>query len=330
MRVGKNSRAAILLPNETLLRLAEGTSLTFIKEKKDENAWLAMLEGIIHFISRTPRSLNIKTPFVNASIDGTEFVLKVESDQTEIWVFEGQVSAGNAQGSLVLAGGEAAVAQKGKAPVRKLAVKPRDAVQWALYYPPVIDYRLDNYTTGPDAPMLRKALASYKRGNLPGAFACLDNIPESSRTAQYHDLSASLLLTVGRINEARSNINQALLLDPNDGTAYALQSVIAVTQNNTQKALELAQKGVGLHPRSPVPHIALSYALQARFNIEKALQSMERAVQLAPQNALAWARLAELELSLGYIDRANASARKAVELDPDQPRTQTVLGFANL
>ena len=330
VRVGKNSRAAILLPNETLLRLAEGTSLTFIKEEKKENAFLALIEGVIHFISRTPRSLNIKTPFVNASIDGTEFVLKVESDQTRIWVFEGQVSASNAQGTLVLTSGEAAVAQKGKAPVRKLVVNPRDEVQWALYYPPVIDYRLENYTTGPDAPMLRKALTLYRKGDLSAAFACLASVPENSRTAQYHDLLASFFLTVGQINKARSNLNQALLLDPNDGIAYALQSVIAVTQNNTKKALELAQKGVELRPQSPVPQIALSYALQARFDIEKAQQSVERAVDLAPQDALAWARLAELELSLGNIDRANASARKAVELDPDQPRTQTVLGFANL
>ncbi|WP_321416949.1 TonB-dependent receptor domain-containing protein [uncultured Desulfobacter sp.] len=330
VRVGKNSRAAILLPNETLLRLAEGTSLTFIKEEKKENALLALLEGVIHFISRTPRSLNIKTPFVNASIDGTEFVLKVESDQTKIWVFEGQVSARNAQGTLVLTSGEAAVAQKGKAPVRKLVVNPRDEVQWALYYPPVIDYRLENYTTGPNAPMLRKALTLYRKGDLSAAFACLDSVPENSRTAQYHDLLASFFLTVGQINKARSNLDQALLLDPNDGIAYALQSVIAVTQNSTKKALELAQKGVELRPQSPVPQIALSYALQARFDIEKAQQSVERAVDLAPQDALAWARLVELELSLGNIDRATASASKAVELDPDQARTQTVLGFANL
>ena len=330
MRVGKNSRAAILLPNQTLLRLSAGTSLTFIKEKTQANAFLALLKGVIHFISRTPRSLTIKTPFVNASIDGTEFVLKVETDQTNILVFEGQLSATNAQGNLMLAGGEAAVAQKGKAPVRKIVVNPRDAVQWALYYPPVIDYRLENYTTGPDGPMLSKALALYRKGDMAGAFGRLNDVPEKLRTALYHDLAASFFLTVGQIDQARAHIDQALFLDPHDGIAYALQSVIAVTQNATQKALVLAQKGVEQHPQSPVPHIALSYALQARFDIEKARQSAEHAVNLAPQDALSWARLAELELSRGHIDRAATAARKAAEFDPKQPRTQTILGFVDL
>ena len=87
---GKTAVQRFYYPNQTLLRLAEGTSLTFIKAKAQDNTWLALLKGVIHFISRTPRSLTIKTPFVNASIDGTEFVLKVESNQTNILVFEGQ------------------------------------------------------------------------------------------------------------------------------------------------------------------------------------------------------------------------------------------------
>lgn len=330
VRVDKNSRAAILLPNKTLLRLAEGSALTFINNENEELFWLELLKGIIHFINRTPRSLNIKTPFVNASIDGTEFVLNVESHQTRICVFEGLVSASNTQGTLMLAGGEAAVAKKGSAPVRKLVVRPRDALHWALYYPPVIDYRTESYTKGPGAPMFRNALESYRKGDLSAAFAFLNAAPVRSRSAQFHDLRASLLLAVGQIDEARSDIDQALLLDPEDGIAYALQSVIAVTQNEKKKALLLARKSAELRPESPVPQIALSYAYQAQFDIEKAQQSAEQAVNLAPQDALAWARLAELELSRGYFDRAITAARNAVEHDPNQARTQTILGFAYL
>ncbi len=330
IRVDRRSRAAIQLSNETLISLDEGSSLTFVKEDKEARSWLDLLKGAVHFISRTPRSLNIRTPYVNAGIEGTEFALRVEPDQTRIWVFEGQVSASNAQGSLTLTSGDAAVAEKGSAPIRKLVVRPRDAVQWALYYPPVIDYREETYATGPDAAAIREALTKYRQGDLPAAFARLDAVPTGSRSARYYDLLAGLLLSVGQVDEARASIDQALVLDPNDGTAYALQSVIAVTQNDNEKALALAQQGAQLSPRSPVPQIALSYAHQALFDIEQARQSVDKAVNLAPQDALTWARLAELELSLGYLDRAVAAARKAVDLDSKLARTQTILGFANL
>lgn len=330
IRVDRRSRVAILLPNETLLRLAESSALTFAKRITEERSWLDLLKGAVHFISRTPRSLKISTPFVNAGVEGTEFALRVESNQTSIWVFEGQVAATNAQGTLLLYSGEAAVAEQGNAPARKLVVRPRDAVQWALYYPPVIDFREEIYTAGLDALALREALVKYRQGDLYAAFARLDSVPSTLRTARYYELMAGLLLSVGQVDEARATIEQALALNSNNGIAYALQSVIAVTQNDNAKALTLAQQGAELSPQSPVPQIALSYAQQALFDIEKARQRIVEAVNLAPQDALAWARLAELELSLGYLDRAVAAARKAVDLNPYIARTQTVFGFSKL
>ena len=137
--VAKRSRAAVLLRNQTLLRLDEATTITFTKIEPNKPSWLNLLKGAVHFISRTPKSLDVATPFVNAGIEGTEFVVRVEPAETGIWVFEGQVLARNALGRLMLASGEAAVAKKGRAPERRLVVKPREAVQWALYYPPLID-----------------------------------------------------------------------------------------------------------------------------------------------------------------------------------------------
>jgi tetratricopeptide (TPR) repeat protein len=319
-----------MLRPETMLRLDQRTTITFPAIAAEQPSWLDLLDGAVHFISRHPGGLQIKTPFVNAAIEGTEFVLRVEPEQTELWVFEGRVLASNDAGSLAVNSGEAAVARAGQPPMRRIDVRPRDAVQWALYYPPLIDFRAAVHEAGPAAQTIREALERYRKGDLPGAMARLEALPAASRDAPYFALKAGLLLSVGRLDAAQADISQALSLDPDNATALALQSVIALAQNENEKALGLAKKAVEREPRSPVPRIALSYAQQANFQIGAALKTVEDAVKLDPDDALVWARLAELRLSTGELDQALEAARQAVARNPDLARTQTVLGFAHL
>ena len=80
----------------------------------------------------------MNTPFTVAGVRGTEFFISVETDKTLLTVFEGTVLAQNSAGSLSLDSGQSAVAESGKIPVLRTVVRPRDAVQWTLYYPPVV------------------------------------------------------------------------------------------------------------------------------------------------------------------------------------------------
>ncbi len=330
IRVLKNSRAAIVLSNETLFRLDQNTTVTFTGVEKEKTFLIEILKGVTHFFSRQPRRLKVVTPFLNAAVEGTEFYVRVAQDQTFITIFEGRVAASNKAGSLVLAGGQSAVAVAGKAPVLRVVVRPRDAVQWALYYPPIIDYKVAEYQPGPAAQTIQQALDSYWKGDLAGAFTALERVPRTHRDARYLNLRAGLLLTVGRVDEARSDIEQTLKLNPRNGTAFALRSIIEVVQNEKDQALKLANEAAQIDLQSPVPRVALSYAYQANFEIKKALESAKKAAELDPENSLAWARVSELELSAGELDRALKAARKAVDRNPDLARTQTVLGFAYL
>jgi tetratricopeptide (TPR) repeat protein len=150
---------------------------------------------------------------------------------------------------------------------------PRDAVQWALYCPPVLYFRSDEFAAGPDwQGMVRQSTQFFLRGDLQRAF---------------------------------------------DSNALALQTIIAIGQNDSDKALTVAQKTVEVAPDSATAWFALSYAQQARFDLEGARASLEKAVQLAPQNALAWARLAEIHSSFGRLKNALKAAQKAVDLEPN-------------
>ena len=300
IRVLKNSRAAIALSNETLFRLDQNTTISFTGSEKEKKFLIDILKGVAHFFSRFPRRLKVVTPFLNAAVEGTEFYVRVAQDQTFLSIFEGRVAASNKAGSLLLAGGQSAVAEAGKAPVLRVVVRPRDAVQWAMYYLPVM---------------------YVPPGKVPKA------VMTDPQFLAYH---ASQLLAVGRVDEAGADIERALSLDPKYSDAFALRAIIAVVQNEKDKALGAAQMAIDSGPNSATAHIAMSYAQQASFDLEGARASVEEAVKLDPNNALAWARLAELWSSFGWLGKALDAAKKAVELDPSLSRTQMVLGFTYL
>jgi tetratricopeptide (TPR) repeat protein len=169
-------------------------------------------------------------------------------------------------------------------------VRPRDAVHWSLYYPPVL--------AGGDA--------------------------KGSKLQE-----AAELLAVGRVDEALGSVDKAIAQGTDAGLAYALRSMIRVTQNDRPAALADAEKAVSLTDAAAA-RIALSYAQQADFQIEAARDTMRTAVERHPDDALAWARLAELWLMQGNRREARAAAERAAALQPNLGRTQSVLGFAAL
>ena len=116
VRVRANSRAALTLNNNTIVRLDQDTTVTFTGMQPDQPAWLDLINGVAHFISRVRQSFKVITPFVNAAVEGTEFVVAVRKRETQITVFEGQVAARNAQGAMVLTTGQSAVAAASRAP----------------------------------------------------------------------------------------------------------------------------------------------------------------------------------------------------------------------
>ncbi len=300
IRARSQSRAALRLSNDSMLRLNQKTSITFpaLQETKGTSL-LDLFEGAIHIITRTPKPFKIRTPFVNASVEGTEFFVGLHEESTRIVVYEGKVSASNELGSLLLKDHEAAITLKGQAPRKEIIIHPTDAVQWALYYPAVFDYWQDDQFKD-------------KNGVSPQLY------------------QASRLLVVGQADKAKENIEQVLKHEPDNSDAHALLAIIAVVQNEKDQALDLATKAITLNPDSAAAHLALSYTQQAHFEITAALESVQKAVMLDPQNALAWARSAELQMSLGDLDRALDAAQHAVNLNPDLAKTQTILGFAHL
>jgi len=293
LRVQENSRAALLLRNDTLLRLNQNTTITFTDLSPDKPSVVSVSTGFAHFISRVKAAFEVITPFINAAIEGTEFVVAVNAGQTEVTVFEGTVRAYNHYGEVRLTANQTAQAKDGQAPIIILNVTPRDAVNWSLYYPVIIDS---------DANSL--------------------------------NAKASQALSAGQVEMATELLNQSIKENPNDSDALAMQSIIAIVQNQKDKGLKLAQQAVATNSKNTTAKLALSYAQQAHFKVGEALKTLQSATQntdgTETDNSLVWSRLAEVYLMHGELDKALRAAKKANTLNPNIGRTHTALGFAYL
>lgn len=291
IRVGNNARASIELSNDTIVRLDQRSTLVFPEPVAEDFSFVELLEGALHLMSRIRGRLEIRTPFVNAGLEGTEFIVRVGDNQTEVLVIEGNVRVSNALGSLRISDGQSASAAAGQAPILRLDLKPDNAVHWALYYPTIID---------------------------PMASDVSDPVTAVQR-----------LLQVGRSEQAAADLEDVLATRPGHADAWALKAIIALTQNDRDAALQAARKAVALQ-HTPATLSALSYVQQARFDLVGALATARDAVSHFPDQPLLWSRLAELQIMQGQRNQAVSSARKAIALNPELSRTATVLGFASL
>jgi tetratricopeptide (TPR) repeat protein len=321
LRTGSSSRAALFLEPETLVRVDQNTTITlsvttaeilveFFADNVDQAARDAHSCGAGYFITRFPRKFRVSGPHLNAAVEGTEFQVAVQCDATELAVLEGAVRSETvaAREERTLTAGERLVAGPTGPAAFSTLIKPTDAVQWVLYYPPLSDAKAEAEIPGRDQC---RALPA------PSDQACLSQ-------------RAEVLLRVGRIDEALQDVDEVLRVNPASGDANALRAIIQIAKNDKGAALESANAATGSSPNSIRAWLALSYAQQASFQLEQALESAKQAQGLDPNSSLVNARVAELLMSLGLIDEAEAAARAGVAANPAESGAHTMLGFVHL
>jgi len=320
IRTGPFSRAALmLLPTESMLRLGSESILRLPSPPQPEQSLLDLLRGVIHIFSREPPTLEVYTPLVNAAVKGTEFTVSATAERSLITVFEGQVLARNEQGELLIGSQQSAQARPDQAPRLIEILRPEDAVQWALYYQPILQALYD-----PAAPLANRP-EPWDYNDPATVLARLQALSEPSPEQQV--LHAAWLLAAGQGDAAQAMLQK---VPPGTRDAQALAAIIALTRNDKTQALRLARQTVQTTPSSAAAQLALSYAQQAHFELDSALQSVQAAHEQNSNNALVLARLSELWLAQGELERAVHAAQQAVALNPAIARSHTVLGFAQL
>ena len=245
IKVGTNSRAAFVLKNESTLRVDQQTTLVFSAAEKEQPFLIELIIGAVHFFSRVQRSLHLVTPFVNGAVEGTEFVARVDADQTRLSLIEGRLRVYNSQGSILMTQNQSVSAVANQPPSLMAVVQPRDAVQWTLYYPAVIDFKADDFPCDDDwCAAARQSVDAWRKGRLLEAFSALEVIPDTVNDPRFLLYRAALRLSVGRVDAATIDLQQAQSSEAIRGDALALLAVTAVVQNNKETARQLVDEAM--------------------------------------------------------------------------------------
>ena len=315
VRTLAQSRAAVQLSDRSVIRLDELTTLEILPPRNAEKKRFGLPKGTLYFFNRErPADVEFDTPLASGAIRGTEFVLRV-GDSVDLALIDGLVSLSPVTGPITLHSGEEVVLPPKQPPIKTALINATAILQWALYYPGIIN-PADLRFTAQDLAQIGASLDAYRAGDLLRALEIWQQQEHDSPAQRI--LHAQLELAVGRVDQA-----ERLFANINTAEANALRQLIAIV------------RGEPVVPGNPYELsaselMAQSYALQARAELRGARDFARRAAQIAPQFGFTHARLAELEFAFGNRRAALAELARAVELSPRLPSARALQGFVLL
>ncbi len=328
LRTGFKSKATLRLSNQSVMQVAAATTLEIQPPAEEgKRTILDLKSGAAYFYNREgPGETEFRTPVASGAVRGTEFHLAVAADgSTVVTLLDGAVDLKNDKGEGVsLTSNEQGIVEPGKPPRKTAVINTINIIQWALYYPAILD--LDELKLDEGVQQaVGDSLKAYRAGDLLQALASYPTNRAGVSAAEnlYH---ASLLLAVGEVSQSEA------LLPGADGSgqlgrlANALRQLIAAV-----KIQSFESKGT---PELATEWLAQSYYEQSRAGLEPAQSRLEKAREAArqatvksPQFGFAWARLAELEFSFGRTDAAIAALEKALQFTPRNAQAVSLRGF---
>ena len=271
IQTGENSRTVIVLHDHTTIRIGRNTLLKIPVETSRDNSVIEFLKGIGFFFSREPRSLKVKTPIVNAAVEGTEFVVSVSQNEVILNVYEGTVLATNDSGKSIVTSGEQIKTIVNKRPLKVEEKDHRKLVDWAIYYPPVIPAHSDRD--------LHKASLMLSYGNIDQALSIIETINSSESEA----LLSVIEITNNNIERAHKLASSSISKSPDSYTGYIALSFVWQAKKNIFKALENAEIAVRKSENNLITLSRLAELQLSVGQIDQAVETLDKATLLNPE-----------------------------------------------
>lgn len=336
VRTGATGRVAIRFNEKrTVIRL-DGNSRTRILSGGTGSADVTLFSGILYFLSSVKQTFRVDTPYIVAGIEGTEALVAVEQRESLAItaVREGTVSAfDRTQGSrrvLDVHAGEAAYRSNrvafGKSAIsdvpaqfRRLIVVSDSAVDWAIYYPPIMLLPKRASAT------LRQAVDLLSSGDYEPAIRLLSQVHGKER-AVAASLRGVIAVARNRLEEAEHWTSVALAEGPDLAAAHIAKSYVLQAQGQLIAAVAAAREAARLEPRDPYVLARLAELLMVIGDRPHALKVAEASIAIKPTPlGLFVAGLGRL--AAWQYERAESLFTRGIELDAEAPLPRLGLGL---
>lgn len=319
-RTGFKSRATLRLSNQGILRVSQLTTLEIQPPEdpqKQGESLLSLEKGAAYFFNRDQAETQFRTPQASGAIRGTEFNIEVDDNgRTVVTLLDGEVDLKNDLGEVNLKSGEQGIVEPGQPPRKTAVIEAVNIIQWALYYPGILDL---NDVGSIDDPALADSIAAYRQGDLLAAVSAYPTNRIAASAAE-SIFSAALSLAVGQVTEAEVTLGSLQGADARlDALAAALRQLIAAVKFQTWNR--------AAPPTTATEWMAESYYRQSRSELEPALQAAHKAAVASPEFGFAHLRVAEMEFSFGRTEAALESLETGLAKTPRNAEAHSLKGF---
>ena len=351
---GASSRVAILLRDESLVKLNSNSQITIKKVFPtikpvatgiDDKTLVRQDSGEVWVRTKNRAgSLEIDTKSGSAAIRGTEFIIRADENKTLLTLLDGSAELVNNFGTVLVNKNEQGEVTPNSAPTKRALTieETENAVQWIFYWPQNLKFKDNvletdletltrNYTEKPNEAEPKTLLGIKKliSGKFDEALRLFEEAKRIDSSSSVNEvMRARALFVLHRQKEALAAIDNAIQLDQSWYLPRAEKSKYLSAQGDFILAEKEAKKALAIDPNAPEALISLG-EVQYSFGKTKAAQeSFDKAVNIDSNLAEAHAGRGKTLISSFHNDEALDEFLSAVLLEPGLARAHLYLGQA--
>jgi tetratricopeptide (TPR) repeat protein len=190
------------------------------------------------------------------------------------------------------------------------------------------------YSRSPCLDALKRGFVATDQGNHEEAYGHYQTALEAASTSELRFQSyfalGSAAFALGRFDEAKENLNQALAIKPDNAAVIYSLGLVAKQVDGAQRALSLFARAAVLDPTLVEAHVELGVLYEILGMHTEAADACWQAVELRPDEIRALLCLGVSRYHLELYEGAAQAFETVLELDPASADARYSLGLCKL
>ena len=347
IKTGISSGASLVLEDESLVKLGPNSHFQ-VEEVKVSSFWrraTALVTGLTQSVKSTYQLLTgsmwmrnnnrnqnarVVTTTATIGIRGTELTIQVTDDGSIVEIQEGAALVQNESEEATLKSGQQLVARANGRFSRSLVVRQRDAVQWTVAIPAIVDIR--SLISDPGRAKLAVQLAELFEQSEYEAMGkiILQQKSSSDDDDLWLSLESWLNLHSGESAKALDDLTDRLARPNAPIVLQELAAFAAIVNDDIPLAGDILKKLEQQKQLSTQGYVIYGYLNQARFDLAGAIEKYQAALRLKPENKTARLQLARVLFGSDSNQLALTQVRQVLRLDGSDRSALNLLGFLQL